>query len=70
MAQIYSSLDADRIVHGDGTYEVQPDGTFEVPDDLASFLCAQPEWERGPNPHPPERPPARKAAKPKPIAEA
>lgn len=51
-----------RIVHDEQTYEVRPDGTFDVPDDLADVLCAQPEWARGPNPCAPDVPAPPKAA--------
>jgi hypothetical protein len=33
-----------------GTYEIGPDGSFEVPDELGHFLLKQPGWYEGVNP--------------------
>ena len=41
---------SDRVVHDGQVYEVQPDGSFHVPVELAEFLCRQPGWFAGPNP--------------------
>lgn len=48
----FVSDDTDRIKSGGETYEVQPDGSFYVPADLAEFLIRQPDWHAGPNPFP------------------
>ena len=41
---------AEEIVHPTGTYTVGPDGSFDVPDEVADFLCTTPNWFRGPSP--------------------
>lgn len=33
----------------DGEYEIQEDGSFEVPDELGAALIAQPDWFEGSN---------------------
>jgi len=35
------------------TFEIQPDGTFEVPDDVGAFYTRMPDWHAGPSPFPP-----------------
>jgi hypothetical protein len=35
----------------DGKYNIGPDGSFDVPDDVAAFLCNTPGWYAGPNPY-------------------
>lgn len=60
--------DTDRITHDGETFEVQPDGSFFVPADLAEFLVRQPDWHPGPNPFAPEpveERPRQAARKPK-----
>lgn len=34
----------------DEVFEIGPDGSFDVPDDVAAFLVKQPSWFEGPNP--------------------
>jgi hypothetical protein len=51
--QQYIPDDTDRISSDGETYEVQPDGSFFVPADLAAFLANQPDWHEGPNPFAP-----------------
>lgn len=46
--------DTDRVKSGGQTYEVQPDGSFYVPVQLAVFLTNQPDWHEGPNPFAPD----------------
>jgi hypothetical protein len=45
--------DVDRIVHNGVTYEVDGDGNFDVPSDVAEFYTRQPDWYEGDNPFPP-----------------
>jgi len=52
--------DTDRIVHNGETYEIDEDGNFNVPDDLAQFLTSQPDWHEGENPFPPAEEPKSK----------
>lgn len=33
-----------------GHFEIGPDGSFDVPDELGVFLCRTPDWFEGPNP--------------------
>lgn len=33
-----------------GTFEVQPDGTFHVPDEVAAHFLRMPDWNEGANP--------------------
>ncbi len=47
----------DRVVSPEyGTFEVDPDGSFDVPDGLAKFLLNQPGWHAGASPFPPDEP--------------
>lgn len=48
--QVLKRGTASAITHDDETYEVEADGSFRVPDDLAAFLVNQPGWYGGPNP--------------------
>lgn len=62
--------DVDRIVHPSaGTFEVQPDGSFFVPVEVAQHYLRMPDWNEGPSPFAPdpveERPRASKARAPK-----
>ena len=54
--QIMKRSSAERIVHNGETYEVEADGTFLVPDDVAAFMCRQPGWHEGPSPFSPDEP--------------
>lgn len=49
-SQVLKRGTADVIVHGNETYTVDPDGSFRVPDELATFLTNTPGWYDGPNP--------------------
>lgn len=51
---IYQPSSVGRIVHGGQTFEVQPDGAFELPEEVAGFFLRQPNWFRGLPPQPPE----------------
>ena len=68
---------ASHISHDLGEFDVESDGSFIVPDEVAEFLCNTPGWYEGPNPFvdeivaenaPPTKPsrrskaPAKKAA--------
>ena len=46
-----------------GTFEIQPDGSFDVPDELATDLCNQPGWFPGPNPFVDDDPAPKKPAR-------
>lgn len=65
----YTPDDTDRIASGGETYEVQPDGSFFVPVEVAAFFVRQPDWYEGPNPFAPaeddEERPRAAARKPK-----
>ena len=52
--QVTRASTVERLVHNGKTYEVQPDGTFDVPDDLAQFQTSRPGWFYGPSPFAPE----------------
>ncbi len=41
---------AQNINHDDVEYEIDADGTFDVPDEVAEFLCRQPGWFPGTSP--------------------
>ncbi len=41
---------ASRISHELGEFDIEPDGSFIVPDEVAEFLCNTPGWFEGPNP--------------------
>ncbi len=47
---VMQASDVDRIVHEDGTFEVGPHGTFQVPDHVAAHFLRQPGWHQGANP--------------------
>ena len=51
---VMRASDVDRIKHGDDTFEVQPDGSFEVPADVAAHYLRMPGWHEGPSPFAPE----------------
>jgi hypothetical protein len=61
---------ATAINYGNETYEIDADGSFDVSDEAAAFLCKQPGWYEGPNPFPPEveAAPTRKPSKAKAAA--
>ena len=44
----------DVISHDGKTYEVQPDGSFDVDEETGRFFARQPGWEMGPSPFPRE----------------
>lgn len=48
--QALQQSSVDRIVHEGVTYEVQPDGSFIVPDDLGRLMLSRPNWHPGPSP--------------------
>lgn len=48
--QALQQSSVDRIVHEGATYEVQPDGSFIVPDDLGRLMLSRPNWHPGPSP--------------------
>ena len=52
------------ICHQGRTYEVQPDGSFMVPDDVAAFFLRMPAWHPGPSPFAPDGPASAPAPKP------
>jgi hypothetical protein len=52
--QVFAKSDVEQIKHGDDSYEVQPDGSFVVPAELADFMLKQPGWNEGPSPFAPE----------------
>jgi hypothetical protein len=54
--QIMDRSGVDMLVHQGVTYEIQPDGTFLLPDDVAQFFLNQPNWFEGANPFGPEEP--------------
>jgi hypothetical protein len=60
---------AEIIQHGDLTFELQPDGCFELPDDVAAFYRKQPGWYEGPNPFVQKRMAEEAAAAREPRAE-
>ena len=35
------------------TFDVQPDGSFHVPNDVGQFFCSQSDWHEGLSPFPP-----------------
>lgn len=39
-----------KIARDGQEYEIDPDGTFTLPADLADFLLRQPGWSEGPSP--------------------
>ena len=41
---------ASAISHESGEYEIDDEGSFDVPEDVAEYFCNQPGWYRGPNP--------------------
>jgi hypothetical protein len=47
---IMKASSQEKIVRGDNTYEVRPDGTFMVDEHTAAFLLSRPGWHSGPNP--------------------
>jgi hypothetical protein len=47
---------ASTITHAGETYKVDTDGSFDVSEECAAFLCHTPGWFRGPNPFPAEVP--------------
>ncbi len=66
--EILQPSGVERIVHGDETYEIQDDLSFQVSDAAAAHLVSQPGWHYGPSPFAPvvEAAPKPKAAvKPK-----
>jgi hypothetical protein len=46
-----------------GAFDIDPDGSFEVPEELGRFLCAGPGWYEGPNPFAAELEAAEKPAR-------
>ena len=42
------------ITHEGRTYEIQPDGSFEVDEETGRFFARQPGWQMGPSPFPVE----------------
>lgn len=56
--QIVRRSSTESIVYKGETYKIQPDGCFDVPEDVAQFMCRQPNWNSGPCPFPPEDAPA------------
>ena len=51
---VMRASDVDRIKHGADTFEVQPDGSFEVPAEVAAHYLRMPGWHEGPSPFAPE----------------
>ena len=47
---IMKASSQEKIVRGDNTYEVRPDGTFMVDEHTAAFLLSRPGWHSGANP--------------------
>lgn len=47
--EVLAPSSVDRVVHEGDTFEAE-NGSFNVPDELASFLLAQPGWHEGPSP--------------------
>lgn len=45
---------ARTISHGGETYDIDPQGHFEVPDEVGAYLCRLPGWHSGLSPFPPE----------------
>lgn len=54
VARLMKPAGDDRIKHGDETFEVQPDGTFELPEHVAAHFLRQPGWHEGPSPFAPD----------------
>ena len=48
--ELLKRASTERIVHGGEVYEVQADGSFEVPQSVATFMTRMPGWYLGPNP--------------------
>jgi hypothetical protein len=40
----------DTIAFEGETYHIEPDGSFDVPSEVAAHYCARPGWYEGPNP--------------------
>lgn len=52
-AERYRALgpsDVHQIAHEGETYNIDPDGSFTVPEHVAAHLTRMPEWHEGPNP--------------------
>jgi hypothetical protein len=63
--QVIRKGGATRIAHEGVTYEIDPDGSFDVPEEVAAVLVGKPGWYEGPNPFP-----AEVEAQPKPRSRA
>lgn len=49
------------IAHDGVTYKIDDDGSFDVPDEVVTFLCHTPGWYEGPNPFHAEAPKGKNA---------
>jgi hypothetical protein len=56
--------DTGAIKHGEDTYEVQSDGTFDVPEHVAAHFLRMPGWHEGSNPFAEEEPEPAEQGKP------
>ena len=59
----------EKIVHAGETFEVGTDGSFDVPDYVADFMCRMPGWHRGTSPFPVEEEPEKPRRAPRKPAE-
>lgn len=42
--------DVEQVVHEGKTYEIDPDGSFHVPEAVGRFMLRLPDWHPGPSP--------------------
>jgi hypothetical protein len=64
-AGVYASCPQGKV------FEVQPDGTFEVPQDIGEFYVRQPGWHSGASPFPSDDlPPSREPLRPLRVTKA
>jgi hypothetical protein len=47
---VMRASDVSAIKHADDTFDVQPDGTFQVPEHVAAHFLRMPGWHEGSNP--------------------
>jgi hypothetical protein len=67
---VMKASDVAAIKHGEDTYEVASDGTFDVPEHVAAHFLRQPGWHQGPNPFAEAEPEPEKPARAKAKATA
>jgi hypothetical protein len=67
---VMKASDVSAIKHADDTFEVQADGTFDVPEHVAKHFLRMPGWHEGANPFAAAEPEQEKPAESKARARA